>query len=504
MSNSSKSNSLFISYNDSVTDLIRTSLFAKACEFSSINFSVLINSSKEKRSILEKLKINFCEANKFSYLINFFDGLFLSKFVFLLKIPRKYREIFFKATVLTNKNRKASISDLNLLETFIYRIIFLIKLNIFISIFYRKILSRNINQVICEERSKMPEVLFYYLALRNKIDYIQFTNGNLRSSLIFKRLKTSNSTEHPLSISGFKEIYNTFCSSYVNELNSISSMFEYRYKSNEWYDRDKIIGKIQSISSSSNYNFKFSEHSFVVVIFPHIFWDATFAYGEDIFEDYKDWFESTCKCLANISKLKIIIRPHPDLEWKKKLISNQSFDHIKYFKSFVGALKKKSKSDFILLPANSNIDALSLIKLANCILTVRGTVGLEAACFGVPTVTCGTSRYSNLGFTIDSVSKSDYYNNIENIKKIKKLSALKIRKAKFLAYLLFRLKPILISSFETFRFSSFNLDNKNLLTIMSSEQLKNDVLNSNLHIFLRSNKFDLFNKKSFYLKSDIK
>ena len=34
-------------------------------------------------------------------------------------------------------------------------------------------------------------------------------------------------------------------------------------------------------------------------------------------------------------------------------------------------------------------------------LTVRGTVGCELACYGVPVITAGTGRYSHQGFTVD-------------------------------------------------------------------------------------------------------
>jgi hypothetical protein len=44
----------------------------------------------------------------------------------------------------------------------------------------------------------------------------------------------------------------------------------------------------------------------------------------------------------------------------------------------------------------------------DCCVTVRGTVGIEAACFGVPVLTAGTGRFDRLGFTLDSASKQEY------------------------------------------------------------------------------------------------
>ena len=50
---------------------------------------------------------------------------------------------------------------------------------------------------------------------------------------------------------------------------------------------------------------------------------------------------------------------------------------------------------------------------------MRGTVGIEAACFGIPVITAGSGRYDNLGFTKDHKNKKDYLNTILNLHKVK-------------------------------------------------------------------------------------
>ena len=70
-------------------------------------------------------------------------------------------------------------------------------------------------------------------------------------------------------------------------------------------------------------------------------------------------------------------------------------------------------------------------------MTVRGTVGIEATCFGIPVITAGTGRYDGNGFTIDHKSKKDYISTIRNIDKIKKYSKQTTNKAILFAYTLF-------------------------------------------------------------------
>ena len=48
-------------------------------------------------------------------------------------------------------------------------------------------------------------------------------------------------------------------------------------------------------------------------------------------------------------------------------------------------------------------------------LTVRGTVGLEAACRGIPVLTGGTGRYDRKGFTIDSATPQQYLERIARL-----------------------------------------------------------------------------------------
>ena len=75
------------------------------------------------------------------------------------------------------------------------------------------------------------------------------------------------------------------------------------------------------------------------------------------------------------------------------------------------AIKKNFKSlphNIKILDHECNISTFSLFKFIDCCITVRGTVGIEAACFGIPVITAGTGRYNDLGFTIDSNNINDY------------------------------------------------------------------------------------------------
>jgi hypothetical protein len=79
-------------------------------------------------------------------------------------------------------------------------------------------------------------------------------------------------------------------------------------------------------------------------------------------------------------------------------------------------------------------------------LTVRGTVGIEAASFGVPVLTAGTGRYDRRGFTIDSDSRDEYLEKLAHLQEIPRLSPAQQELAERFAYGLFVLRPFALET----------------------------------------------------------
>ena len=84
---------------------------------------------------------------------------------------------------------------------------------------------------------------------------------------------------------------------------------------------------------------------------------------------------------------------------------------------------------------------LSFFKITDYGITVRGTVGLELPCFGIPTLTAGTGRYAGKGFTVDSETRQEYLENIRALHEIPALTAEQVRLGQQYAYFVFRVRP---------------------------------------------------------------
>src|SRR5690606_14337515 len=70
----------------------------------------------------------------------------------------------------------------------------------------------------------------------------------------------------------------------------------------------------------------------------------------------------------------------------------------------------------------TDLNTRSLGDCADVILTVHGTVGLEYACLGVPTILAGTPFYAGFGFTHEPKSVEAYNTMVKNAAALECLS----------------------------------------------------------------------------------
>jgi capsule polysaccharide export protein KpsC/LpsZ len=171
----------------------------------------------------------------------------------------------------------------------------------------------------------------------------------------------------------------------------------------------------------------------IAVVFSHVLWDATLFFGRDLFDNYGHWFVETVKAAAANPNLNWIIKLHPANLWKRKLAGvTDEQEELRLIREAVGELPEHVR----LVMPQTKISTLSLFSTADAGVTVRGSVGYEMPCFGVPVVTAGTGRYSGLGFTRDHDSVEDYLATLARLHTLPRLSARETHLAKVHAYAL--------------------------------------------------------------------
>jgi hypothetical protein len=110
----------------------------------------------------------------------------------------------------------------------------------------------------------------------------------------------------------------------------------------------------------------------------------------------------------------------------------------------VGVLRKHIGAlppHIVMLAPEWEISTFSLFEVMDYCVTVRGTVGVEAARLGIPVLTAGEGRYAHRGFTIDSESCEQYLERLARIQTIPPLLPAQRELAERFAYGTFVLRP---------------------------------------------------------------
>jgi len=212
------------------------------------------------------------------------------------------------------------------------------------------------------------------------------------------------------------------------------------YRSGAWYDevgtqRDRAILDRERVFAALGLD----PAKKTAVVFAHLFWDATFFWGRDLFGTYEAWFKAVARVAARNPGLNWVFKVHPAnlVKSRRDGYAGEPSESVA-LREVLGALPAHVK----LMPADHPVSTFSLFDAMDYCLTVRGTVGLEAACFGIPTITAGTGRYDRKGFTVDPETPEDYLARLDRLGEIPPLSPAQTELARRYAWALLRARPV--------------------------------------------------------------
>jgi hypothetical protein len=294
--------------------------------------------------------------------------------------------------------------------------------------------------ILSQEKGFVGTCESFYAAIELGIDYVQWVSCHEPESVMFKRYRGENVRDHPFSISDatWRRVRRTPWDERFRDV--VLSEFERGYKSGEWFKykrlaQDQRFADREALSRQLGLD----PGKKTAVIYSHILNDANLFYGDDLFPGgYEEWLVETVRAAADNPSVNWVLKLHPANVFRNARVGyTGEYGELIALRHAFGSVP-----DFLkIVRPEEKVSPLSFFGLTDWGITVRGTIGVELPCFGVPVVTAGTGRYSGKGFTVDSATVEEYLGRIRSIEKIPALTEEQVRLGILHAYVVFRARP---------------------------------------------------------------
>jgi hypothetical protein len=306
--------------------------------------------------------------------------------------------------------------------------------------------------VLFLEKGYTPYGEVFDCAVHKGLNVIQYLHSHRDDSYILKRYTKKNLYQHAFSVGpGTWEKVREESWSKEQDLAFMQELKK-SYEEGTWFNRKFLLkGKKLKAPEEVRAQLGLDPSKKTAVIFSHVLWDATFFYGKSLFEDYEVWLIETVKAACKNDKVNWVIKLHPDYVWKMKQMGDTSQPRdIVALDANIGKLP----AHVHVVAPDTDISTYSFFAITNYCITVRGTIGIETPCFGIPVFTAGTGRYSGLGFTNDSATKEEYLEKMLTIQNFPSLTEEESAKARLHAFTLFNRRPLTIRTFQMIKTSA--------------------------------------------------
>jgi len=286
---------------------------------------------------------------------------------------------------------------------------------------------------IQSERQFLPHRILFQQALKLKSKVIARNGVDEVNIKLYKNIKERNDSRNKIPYKFFNEMEKKYKKIILKKSTKL-------FFSNNKNDNDaqimggigkevhqklekKIYKDFKSIEVFNSF-FNFKNSNPVVLILSHQMTDGNFSNSWNLFINSDLWLRRTLKIIKKIKNVNFIIKSHPSEKFYNSKVTTD--------KIFAECISDKD-THIQLFPKNYNVN--SLINYISLSITSHGSAGYEYPAKSIPTIICGDTFYSGLGFCIEPKSIKDYKKVLEKIPKIKKLNKFQTNKAKIFWYI---------------------------------------------------------------------
>jgi hypothetical protein len=295
------------------------------------------------------------------------------------------------------------------------------------------------------ERNYAAEGPLCDLALERGLNTIQFVSGFEDDALVFKRYTAETKGLHPRSLSDESWPLVEGMAWTPEHDAEVDDEFARRYEATSFLVRLNQPWTKPASRADLAERLGLDPGRPTAVVFSHLLWDANMFYGRDLFADQEEWFVETVRAAAENDRANWVVKLHPANVWKNKRDGFQGeLDELVAMRERIGRLPDHVR----VLPPDTDISTWSLFAVTDVGVTIRGSVGFELPCLGVPVLTAGTGFYSGRGITVDSSTPEEYLGRLRSVETIPPPTPEQVTLARKHAYALFRLRQTRFTSFR--------------------------------------------------------
>jgi hypothetical protein len=271
--------------------------------------------------------------------------------------------------------------------------------------------------VLMNERGYTPLGEFFDGALMDGRRVVQYVCAHGDDSRTFKAYTTSTRTDHPYALAA--ETWKDALRAPFGEKrrHALLARWEGFYRDKTWFNFQRLQHGTTLQDREAIYaRLGLDPLKKTAVIYAHIFWDATFFYGDSLYDDYRQWFIDAVRQANLNDRVNWILKLHPVNVWRKEVDDVESTTYAE-----MDALAQAG-----IVPAahvkpmmpDTDVSSWSLFKVSDYCVTVRGTVGIENAILGKRVIVAGDGHYSQCGFTLNPASVQEFREMLSHIETI--------------------------------------------------------------------------------------
>lgn len=269
-----------------------------------------------------------------------------------------------------------------------------------------------VEKMLVRDAGYIPNGGIFEAALEKNIDCIVYEQGQRRHTWILKRYSSRSKGQHYFSLdeAAWQRMKSTQWG--AREEAGVEREFAGRYQPDSTDDTRRLqSGKRLKSPDEVRAQLGLDPSKKTAIIFSHVAWDAAFFFGSCLFDDFEDWLFQTVKFVAaECPEVNWVVKLHPFNVFKLQRENKTEESEMRLLASLM-PLPDHVK----IVRAATDINTQSLFPLADYVLTVNGTVGMEFPCYGVPAIVAGTGRYDARGFTVDPATREEYFSILRDL-----------------------------------------------------------------------------------------